>query len=222
MPLDLSHSLQGIHTLYRIFEQCNVNVFLMDWEKSRGKLLNGNNDEQERPAPVSLWRLVVLTNEYCDLQVCFCRGIRMLTLKDLSTCQPGIHSAICILYSSRPWCSKCCSPCPLDISDGGRHGESVPSSRHQCVYMGVCFGCSGTFLIEFYRVLIHDRHFGHKLYNFVDMLSMANISFFLLDERFHGFYVHGRSVHPHADTDMQEMSVNLKREEVFDRKEQVL
>lgn len=65
-----------------------------------------------------------------------------------------------------------------------------------------------------YRFLIHFKNFEHRVYAFIDILTMSNVSLFLLDERFHGYYIHGRSIHSHADTDMAEMLQNLKREEV--------
>ena len=45
------------------------------------------------------------------------------------------------------------------------------------------------------------------------MLSLSNISLFVLSDRFRGYYIHGKSVHGHADTDMIEMNENLKKEE---------
>ena len=42
---------------------------------------------------------------------------------------------------------------------------------------------------------------------------MTNVSCLLLEERHFGFYLHGRSVHDHADADMMQLNANLKREE---------
>lgn len=41
----------------------------MDWEKSRGKLLKSNNEEQEKAAPISVWRKVMIANDFVRLQV---------------------------------------------------------------------------------------------------------------------------------------------------------
>ncbi|GFG28269.1 hypothetical protein Cfor_01261 [Coptotermes formosanus] len=48
---------------------------------------------------------------------------------------------------------------------------------------------------------------------FVDICSMANISVFILALENYGFYIHGRSVHGFADTDMQTILGQLQREE---------
>lgn len=49
--------------------------------------------------------------------------------------------------------------------------------------------------------------------NFVVCVSVQ-ISVLLLSHRCFGYYIHGRSVHGHADTNMEEMNNNLKREAV--------
>lgn len=41
----------------------------------------------------------------------------------------------------------------------------------------------------------------------------------LLSHRCFGYYIHGRSVHGHADTNMEEMNINLKREAVCSHRE---
>jgi meckelin len=48
---------------------------------------------------------------------------------------------------------------------------------------------------------------------FADLLSVANISMIIFKERLYGYYVHGRSVHSHAETDLVGMMTNLKKEE---------
>uniref|UniRef100_A0A4W3JEK8 Transmembrane protein 67 n=1 Tax=Callorhinchus milii TaxID=7868 RepID=A0A4W3JEK8_CALMI len=64
-----------------------------------------------------------------------------------------------------------------------------------------------TFCTLFYERFVED-----KIRQFVDLCSMSNISVFILSHKCFGYYIHGRSVHGHADTDMQEMNLNLKRE----------
>ncbi|GAB1288316.1 Meckelin [Apodemus speciosus] len=63
------------------------------------------------------------------------------------------------------------------------------------------------FFAAFYERFIED-----KIRQFVDLCSMSNVSVFLLSHRCFGYYIHGRSVHGHADTNMEEMNMNLKRE----------
>jgi len=60
---------------------------------------------------------------------------------------------------------------------------------------------------------IHFRYIANPLLQFQDLLSVSNLSLFALSEHNSGFYIHGHSVHPHADTHMLELNQNLKKEE---------
>jgi len=46
---------------------------------------------------------------------------------------------------------------------------------------------------------------------FTDLCSMANISVLVLEDSFHGYYIHGRSPHGYSDTDMWEMRNQLRK-----------
>lgn len=48
---------------------------------------------------------------------------------------------------------------------------------------------------------------------FVDLLSVSNISLIVFAERCYGYYIHGRSVHAHADTNMAGLLDSLRKEE---------
>ncbi|RXN00143.1 Meckelin [Acipenser ruthenus] len=63
------------------------------------------------------------------------------------------------------------------------------------------------FFTVFYERFVED-----KIRQFVDLCSVSNISVLLFSNRCFGYYIHGRSVHGHADTNMEEMNLNLKRE----------
>ncbi|XP_036193599.1 meckelin isoform X3 [Myotis myotis] len=63
-----------------------------------------------------------------------------------------------------------------------------------------------------FSAVFYERFMEDKIRQFVDLCSMSNISVFLLSHKCFGYYIHGRSVHGHADTNMEEMNLNLKRE----------
>ncbi|XP_064444199.1 meckelin isoform X3 [Mirounga angustirostris] len=69
----------------------------------------------------------------------------------------------------------------------------------------------GIIQIMFFAVF-YERFIEDKIRQFVDLCCMSNISVFLLSHKCFGYYIHGRSVHGHADTNMEEMNMNLKRE----------
>ncbi|XP_077577450.1 meckelin-like isoform X4 [Stigmatopora nigra] len=72
--------------------------------------------------------------------------------------------------------------------------------------MAVLFFLEAIFT-SFYEICVYD-----KFLQFVDLCSVSNISVLLLPQKCFGYYIHGRSVHGHADTNMEEMNKNLRRE----------
>lgn len=52
-------------------------------------------------------------------------------------------------------------------------------------------------------------------YVYLFFFFSVKISVLLLSHRCFGYYIHGRSVHGHADTNMEEMNNNLRRETVI-------
>jgi meckelin len=66
-----------------------------------------------------------------------------------------------------------------------------------------------------FRYLIYDRFYRDRLLQYVDILSVSNISLIIMDEKNHGYYLHGRSVHTAADTGVLELNENLRKEEVY-------
>lgn len=61
------------------------------------------------------------------------------------------------------------------------------------------------------QVLIVER-VADPFHNFMDLCSMANISVLAMTHSLRGYYIHGRSVHGMADTNMYEMNLFLQRE----------
>ena len=75
------------------------------------------------------------------------------------------------------------------------------------VFLGVAF------LQYVWAKMVTTRFFENKIAEFVDLCSISNVSVFIMAEPYYGFYIHGRSVHGRADTDMAEMNEQLKKEE---------
>jgi len=61
--------------------------------------------------------------------------------------------------------------------------------------------------------LVYERYMRDGIHQFVDLCSMANISVFILKEARYGYYIHGRSAHGFADTDLLSIVTQLRREE---------
>ncbi|KAM8706181.1 hypothetical protein ACLKA7_010459 [Drosophila subpalustris] len=67
----------------------------------------------------------------------------------------------------------------------------------------------GTYLLQ---LLLGRLLQSNPLQKFIDLCSLANISLFSLLEPGFGYYIHGRSPHGFADTDMSSMILQLQRE----------
>nr|XP_033788678.1 meckelin [Geotrypetes seraphini] len=195
-------ALKALQFLHQLTSQLSIDIFFIDWERPKGKVfksVEGEGGIKSSATPVSIWRTYFIANEWNDIQtvrkinplfqvlsVLFFLevvGFANLTLMDPSSSLTR-NSASYIA----PW------SCIL------RYGVSTT------LWLAI-----GLFQIIFFTVF-YERFIEDKIRQFVDLCSMCNISVFLLSHRCFGYYIHGRSVHGHADTNMEEMNMNLKRE----------
>uniref|UniRef100_F1L820 Meckelin n=1 Tax=Ascaris suum TaxID=6253 RepID=F1L820_ASCSU len=63
-----------------------------------------------------------------------------------------------------------------------------------------------------FHVLIIERILVDPFHSMIDLCSIANISVLSLTHPLYGYYIHGRSVHGRADTDMAHMNQYLQNE----------
>lgn len=76
-----------------------------------------------------------------------------------------------------------------------------------------CFLISLIYLLTYVLQLLVGKVLkSNPLQKFIDLCSLANISLFSLLEPGYGYYIHGRSPHGFADTDMSSMILQLQRE----------
>uniref|UniRef100_F6VUH8 Transmembrane protein 67 n=1 Tax=Callithrix jacchus TaxID=9483 RepID=F6VUH8_CALJA len=148
-------ALKALQFLHTLISQITIDIFFIDWERPKGKVLKaveGEGGVRSATVPVSIWRTYFVANEWNEIQ----------TVRKINS----LFQVFIVLFF-------------LEIM----------------------------FFAVFYERFIED-----KIRQFVDLCSMSNISVFLLSHKCFGYYIHGRSVHGHADTNMEEMNMNLKRE----------
>ena len=64
-----------------------------------------------------------------------------------------------------------------------------------------------------YFFFVHDRFCASDPFiDLMDFASLANISVFVLDRKYHGFYLHGKTVHQHSDTSLEIINKNIENE----------
>jgi meckelin len=182
--------------------QCKTEMFFIDWEHSRAPAMapspTRNGLPNELPAPVvSVWRNIFMCNEWARLQtyrrvnieftlLCVLLLLQALNLRNLGTLKPDLG----------------------DLANGIMNPILLFAAVSFCWVIIVIAQV-------LFKNIIYDRFFSNRLYQFVDVLSLANTSLVLFDEPYHGYYVHGRSVHPTADTDIEELKRCLEKEAVI-------
>ncbi|KAJ3174641.1 Meckelin [Geranomyces variabilis] len=185
----------GLTILRKLHQQCTVDVFLIDWEQSKGRLTRADTPTSPpRLAPVSVWRSVFLANEWEELQT-----YRRVNVEISLLAMYFVFEGLSVRYAA------VARPAWTDLTPG-KESTIMLFAIEAMVWLALAGGQM------LFRTLIYDRYYKSKLYNFVDVLSMANLSLVAFDELCHGYYVHGQSIHPCADTNVGELNAYLRRE----------
>ncbi|KAM9689582.1 meckelin isoform 1-T1 [Dama dama] len=195
-------ALKALQFLHKLISQITIDIFFIDWERPKGKVLKaveGEGGVRSATVPVSIWRTYFVANEWNEIQTV--RKINPLfqVLTVLFLLEVVGFKNLALMDSSS---SLSRSP-PSYIAPYSRILRYAVSSALWLVI--------GIIQIVFFAVF-YERFIEDKIRQFVDLCCMSNISVFLLSHRCFGYYIHGRSVHGHADTNMEEMNMNLKRE----------
>ncbi|KAJ8042251.1 Meckelin [Holothuria leucospilota] len=193
---------KGFDVLHLFAVQCTTDIFLIDWERSRGRLVQANDSTVSKgnQAPISIWRTYFVANEWNELQATRKShvGLQLLTTLFLLEVIGLVH---------------------LTTTDPVGSVTPDPNAYYGNYDVILRFGvASGIYLIIgivqwIFFTFVYERFVEDSLQNFVDLCSMANISVFILSANNYGHYIHGRSVHGFSDTNMKEMRAQLKREE---------
>ncbi|NWU61460.1 MKS3 protein, partial [Pterocles burchelli] len=195
-------SLKALQFLQLLVSQLTVDIFFIDWERPKGKVLKAVEGEgvvKSAAAPVSIWRTYFIANEWNEIQTVRKLNPLFQVLAVLFFLEVVGFSNLALMDSS---------------SSLMRSSESYIAPWSRILRFGVSAAlwlAIATLQIIFFSVF-YERFVEDKLSQFVDLCCMSNISVFLLSYSCFGYYIHGRSVHGHADTNMEEMNMNLKRE----------
>ncbi|XP_038662201.1 meckelin-like [Scyliorhinus canicula] len=192
--------LKALELIHILIVQVTVSIFLIDWEKPKGRPLPKPAANKSTPSSVSIWRTYFIANEWNEIQtkrkinpilqifiiilLLEIIGLKNIARRDLNlNLHPGSD------VSLAPW-----SPIL-------RYGIAVS--------MWLAVGLAQViFCIGFCERFVED-----KIQQFVDLCSVSNVSVLVLLHRCYGYYIHGRSVHGQADIGMESMYLNLKKEE---------
>eukprot|EP00727_Mastigamoeba_balamuthi_P010148 m51a1_g5756 putative meckelin (973) ;mRNA; r:1203854-1207921 len=179
--------------LHILYAQCTTDFFFIDWEKSRGKLMP-RGTEKPVNAPVSVWRSLFAINELSSMQT-----KRILSFELEVVVVLFVLYGTSALYLAKPQPS-------VDVSIG--------YVSHLLLFTVVTVTWLVTAACEaIYHYAIRFRWIKDETTLFVDLLSVSNLSCFVLTDAAFGYYLHGRSVHAFSDTNMAGMHANLKAEQ---------
>ncbi|KAK3540968.1 hypothetical protein QTP86_007693 [Hemibagrus guttatus] len=195
-------ALKAVHFLHELWLQMSVDIFFIDWERPRSgkssKSVEGCGEGKTAAPTVSIWRTYFVANEWNEIQ----------TIRKIN---PTFQIISVLFFLEVVRFSSLALRDPS--SELQRSSEEFIPSYSRILRYGVaaavwlCIGFIQIIFSVFYERFVED-----KIRQFVDLCSISNVSVLLLSQRCFGYYIHGRSVHGHADTNMEEMNSNLKRE----------
>ncbi|XP_067835444.1 meckelin [Heptranchias perlo] len=195
-------ALKVLQLLHKLGHQLTVDIFFIDWERPVGKIVKsvaGGGDIKTVPAPVSIWRTYFVANEWSNIQ----------TIRKIN---PIFQITAVLFFLEVVGFANLASMDPY--SNLSRNTESNVAPLSRILRYGIATSiwlAVGLIQIIFCRS-IYERFVEDRISQFIDVCSISNISVIILSHRCFGYYIHGRSVHGHADTNMEEMNLNLKRE----------
>ncbi|XP_050021369.1 meckelin isoform X1 [Alexandromys fortis] len=195
-------AMKALQFLHKLISQITIDIFFIDWERPKGKVLKaveGEGGVRSATVPVSIWRTYFVANEWNEIQTVRKTNPLFQVLSTLFFLEVVGFKNLALMDSS-----SSLSRNPSDYM--------APYSRILRYAVATAIWLVIGIIQVFFFGAFYERFVEDKIRQFVDLCSMSNVSVFLLSHRCFGYYIHGRSVHGHADTNMEEMNVNLKRE----------
>ncbi|XP_015600107.2 meckelin [Cephus cinctus] len=160
--------------------------------------LGGRDNEQL--STISIWRTYFVANEW----------LRIQTRRKISMIVQSVFTLFLLEVVGLKFLASANPELMLDEQENFSKVEHSFTLRYAVgamVYMTVYF------VQWMISVTFYQRYITNFLQEFIDLCSIANISTFVLALNYYGFYIHGRSVHGFADTDLATLLDNLKMEE---------
>ena len=256
------------HVLMLIWDQCNVDVFFIDWEKPKGNVMAMiqqqqyiyQQQQQQRPQQNSIrnafmqqqqqqqqWGMNMtypnqinqqnnfspnnqminqMRNEYnnnninkpiSDLGIISCwRKLFVANewneLSIYRNISPGLTFLIFLSFMTGFEYEYLSLQTPVG-SGSNEELNIIPISNVYKFVISTFFFLIIYFCEYLYFFFINDRFFGSDGFiDLIDLSSLANISIFILNSRYHGFYIHGKTIHQHSDTSLEEINKNIENE----------
>jgi len=177
--------LQSTYIFYSIYRQCHNDIYFFDWERPK------TNDQA-----VSAWRNILIARKWNKIQT-----------KRKTNIEFTILCIVYILLGQGFDQNAKNSPNPVD-AEGGYNNTILRFAN--TVWWWLLLAS----LQWLWNFLCYERYFVEPPSQyFLDLCTMANVSMLIMDEKYHGYYLHGRSPFEYADCSVVEMIGDLKKEE---------
>uniref|UniRef100_A0A674NQ89 Transmembrane protein 67 n=1 Tax=Takifugu rubripes TaxID=31033 RepID=A0A674NQ89_TAKRU len=196
--IGLAFAGKAVQFLQELRLQVTVDLFFIDWERPLGSVLPGTGEPKSDSPPVSIWRTYFVANEWNKIQ----------TLRQIS---PTFQIIAVLFFLEVLGFSNYALSEPVSTAERSPQAFTPPYSMTlRYGLASILWLCLG--LLQVIYFTLYERFVKNNIHQFVDLCSISNISVLLFSHPCFGYYIHGHSVHGHADTNMEEMSNNLKRE----------
>ncbi|CBY39703.1 unnamed protein product [Oikopleura dioica] len=197
----LAFVFKFVNVIHIVLDQSYADVFFIDWERERPIAEGDQSMKKTTASKISIWRTILAANEWSEIQT---------TRKTSITLQLFVVIFLLEVLNFDDY--GCTTP---SQSPAFKFNCENDAQRQDSLYLRaglamIVYGATalGQFIIN--RLII--SMFFNPILNFVDLLSVMNVSLFTLTHKQFGYYAHGKSVHGRADTDMLDLQNCLRRE----------
>lgn len=183
-----------ISIIMSIFEQSNIDIFLIDWEPAPDATI-------QKPSVlpkdnIVVWRSVFVANELNELQsqyryfkpettlIWFVFFIKALGWEELAQANPDMVTK------------------PSEFSPINYVLKFFVSA-----FLFLCI-MAAQYLVELVNAYVNSL----KFQEFIDLCSVSNISVLMMDQYYHGYYIHGKAPWGRSDLVMRELKEKLDSE----------
>lgn len=173
-----------VSVVIKIIQTARTDVFLIDWETPR-----------EKNQPVSSWRRLMISNEF----------VRLFTKRSYNI----PFTLIVMLFILTGFKTNLmASPVPFTLLVDLGIPYKILTFAYTA-FLWLIFMLAEWIFMTFVKWGI----MGNPFTNFLDLCAMANCSVIMMVSNSYGYYLHGRSVHVHADENMMALHDQLSQEQ---------
>eukprot|EP01035_Chromulina_nebulosa_P028634 gene28634-37842_t len=159
-----------------------------DWEPARASSNSSSKQAAPAPSTISVWRSILVANEWAELQT-----IRKTNLKFTLFFMSFLMVAQSLQYNGALWPE-------LEDKTEGPFNVILRFANTTFFWLLISYG---QYLLKY---LVYEQFIVEPPEQiFIDFCTIAKISMIVLDEKYHGYYLHCRSPHQYADATMSEL-----------------